>query len=487
MPAIGCAIVCGCGLPAPEKRSADDIALPTTWTMGSAETDGRVVQGWLREFSDPVLEKLVDEALEYNYDLRAAASRLRIAEDGVVLGRSGRLPTLGFGSSASYSESRFENGNGRLLPFDHSKSANSGLNASWELDIWGRLANLHQATRADYQGQLADFRGARLSLVASIARAWCNLVTARQQLRLAEETRASFRKNLEIVERLYKSGDDSSRSLDVSFGRNQVASAERSLISRRLARDEARRTLEILLGRYPASEIEARDELPTLGPPPNTGLPSELLMRRPDLVAAAADLRASTKRAQAARKALLPSISLTANGSTSVPSLALENLIEDPSSIVWNIAASIAQPIYRGGALRAQARQSREASHIAAVSFATTALNAFREVESALSREHSLAAQEESLQIELEQAELSESQANRDYPQGLVQILSVLEAQRRAFNARFAMIALRNERLLNRISLHLALGGDFETLPSAEPTLVGRAQPLPVGTVAPTS
>ncbi|MHC4169937.1 MAG: TolC family protein [Planctomycetota bacterium] len=188
-------------------------------------------------------------------------------------------------------------------------------------------------------------------------------------------------------------------------------------------------------------------------------------MRRPDLVAAAADLRASAERASAARKRLLPAIDLSAGGSTTTPSLDLLDLIKDPSAITRSVAASVSEPIYRGGSLRAQARQALALNDAAVATFSGIALRAFREVESALATEHSLAAQEQFLETELRQANLAESQAYRDYSEGIVGILSVLEAQRRAFNARNSMISLRNGRILNRIDLYLALGGDFGILP----------------------
>jgi outer membrane protein TolC len=327
------------------------------------------------------------------------------------------------------------------------------------------LANLHQATIEDYEAQIADYRAAQLSLAANTARAWYNLTAARQQVELAVQTRDSFQRNYRITERNYKAGDPTASSLDVNFGRNQVASAERALISRQLAKDESRRFLELLLGRYPATQIEGRQELPTLDRAVPAGLPSELLMRRPDLVAAAADLRASAERASAARKRLLPAIDLSAGGSTTIPSLDLLNLIKDPSAITRSVAASVSEPIYRGGSLRAQARRALALNDAAVATFSGIALRAFREVESALATEHSLAAQEQFLETELRQANLAESQAYRDYAEGIVGILSVLEAQRRAFNARNSIISLRNGLIQNRIDLYLALGGDFGTLP----------------------
>jgi len=431
------------------------------------DNQGRVAFGWLEDFEDQQLEQLVAEAIDRNRDLQVAAARLQAARESTIIAGAARLPQVTASGSGSYSESRVTDDTGDLQPFTNDKDSRLSLSASWEVDLWGRLANLHQAAIEDYEAELADYRGARLSLAANTARAWYNLIAARQQVELALQTRDSFQRNYRITERNYKAGDPSASSLDVNFGRNQVASAERSLISRQLARDEAKRSLELLMGRYPATAIAGHDQLPTLHRAVPAGLPSELLMRRPDLVAAAADLRASAERASAARKRLLPSIDLSASGATTIPSLELANLIKDPSAITRSVAASVTEPVYRGGSLRAQARRALALNEAAIATFSGLALRAFREVESALATEHSLAAQERFLETELQQANLAETQAYRDYSEGIVGILSVLEAQRRAFNARNSMIALRNGRIQNRIDLYLALGGDFQTpLPS---------------------
>ncbi|MGI9239229.1 MAG: TolC family protein, partial [Verrucomicrobiales bacterium] len=250
---------------------------------------------------------------------------------------------------------------------------------------------------------------------------------------------------------------------------NNVASAQRALVRQRLLRDETARTLEVLLGRYPSAELQSGDKLPTLSKDIPAGLPSELLWRRPDLVAAGADLKASARRASAARKDMLPAIALTGRASTS--SIELSDVLLDPEFIVWNAAASLAQTIYRGGAPSAEARRALANNEAALRRFASIALRAFREVESSLATERSLVDQEKYLAVELRQASLAEKQSAREYSEGIVGILEILEAQRRAVDARSSMISLRNQRLQNRIDLHLALGGDFAT-PPPEPETV---------------
>ena len=455
-------------MPKPERQAGNNLELPAMWENAGTGNEGRISTGWLKTFEDPEMEKLVSEALENNRDLRATEARLKAAKEGTVFGRGPRLPSITASGSGSVSGSRVRNDTGTLDPWSTSDDYGLALNLSWEIDLWGRLRNLHQAAIEDYIAPSADFRGARLSLAAITAKAWCNLIIAGQQVVLARDTRESFTRNERITYRSYLAGDVS--SLSVQFSRNNVASAERSLINRQLARDEAARTLESLLGRYPSALIQERegeDALPFLSLMVPAGLPSELLMRRPDLVAAAADFRASVGRADAARKDLLPSIRLTGRGSTA--SGELSNLIADPRSIAWNTAASIAQTVFQGGVPTAQARQALARNEAARQNFEAVALQAFRELESTLSRDHSLANQERFLAEEEKQADDAEQQAIREYSDGLVGILEILEAQRRAANARSSMISLRNQRLQNRIDLHLALGGDFETLPEPLP------------------
>lgn len=452
-------------MPKPVRDARSHVDLPAGWTGSESVNPGDAATGWLKVFADPGLERLVEEAIDRNRNFRAAAARLKGAREGTIIGRAGRLPSIGAGLGGSYAKTAIRNDQGDLQPFVGSDDYRLSLNASWEADLWGRLANIHRASEADYRSDLADYQGARLSLAANTVKAWWNLTAARLQVELSEQTRESFDRNLRIVERNYKAGDVTTSPLDVQFARNQLASTERGLISVRLGQDEARRSLELLLGRYPAASVSGRRDLPVLTNSVPAGLPSALLLRRPDLISSAADLHASAERADAARKAMLPSIVLTAGGSTGAASIDLLDLVANPTFIAGNVAASLAQPIYRGGAFKAQARQALAFNEAAVESFAGLALRAFREVESSLAAEQSLTQQYAFLETEVLQANLAEAQATRDYSEGIVGYLSVLEAQRRAFNARSAMIGLRNARLQTRIDLYLALGGDFADAP----------------------
>jgi len=433
-------------------KEHSEISVPGSWSVPSKSYSGKVENKWLNSLNDKKLIKITNEALNNNYDLKASALLLESAKEGTIIGKSARLPFINLSGSGSRSRNNESN---------EEYNSNYGLTlaASWEVDLWGRLKNLDLASRENLLQAEADYKAAKLSLVANTAKSWFNLITAQQLLDLAVKTKESYVANARIIERNYKAGDQTASPLAVQFARNNVASAERNLINQKLSREEAARSLELLLGKYPSGQFGSGNELPTMKKNVPAGLPSELLLRRPDLISAAAAVRASSQRAEASMKDLLPSFSLTGRGSNS--SRKLDQFILDPETIVWSAATSLAQTLFRAGAQRASARIALQQNERSIRRFSSEILRALREVESALATEKSLAEQNKYLSTELRQAELAEKQAMRDYSEGLIRIISVLEAQRRAVASRRAMIFLKNQRIQNRIDLHLALGGSF--------------------------
>ncbi len=436
-------------------RERLEVSAPASWQAASAGHHGEISGGWLDGFSDRGMKQAVAEALAHNQDLKASSARMRQAKESRIAGRARLLPSVGVDASGGYRIS--ENGKD---PASESESYGLALAASWEIDLWGRLRDLSSADDADYAAAQSIYRGARLSLAANAAKAWCNLIAAEQLLTLSHSTLDSNRKVLSITERLFKGGAGQG-ALDVQLGRTNVASAERAVKAAELARNEAARSFELLMGRYPSAEARASRELPSLKARVPSGLPSTLIERRPDLAIARAEIFASAKRADAARKELLPRLAIT--GSSGTPVSRFANLL-DPAFLATSVAANASQSIFEGGALAANARGALAANEASVHDYAQTALEAFREVESALNADTSLAEQETFLLHEVEQAALAEKQAARDYSDGSNDdILRVLESQTRATNARAGLIRLKNQRLQNRIDLHLALGGDFHT------------------------
>ena len=445
-----------------QTNSTEKVKLPApaTWKTASEGQHAQISTSWLSEFNSPAMTRLVNEATSNNPNLNAAAARLRASKLNTIGTRANRLPSL----SASTSGSRSRSGNGSATR-SINQSYGLSLSASWEPDIWGNLKDLDDASIANYQASVSDFRNARLSLAANTASAYCNLITAGSQYDLAVRTLESFKKNKDIVERNYKAGVPGTRAIAVQLSRTNVASAQRSLENATLQRDDAARALEVLLGRYPSAEIKAAKELPNLKKSIPVGLPTQLVNRRPDLIAAQFDVYSSAKQADASQKNLLPSLNFSSSASTGDDTL--RNLF-DPSFITASIAASLSQSLYTGGTLKANAKAALENNKAAIQDFASVAINAYREVEDAIARDASLMEQETFLIKEVRQATLAEKSAELDYSEGIENsgILEILESQRRANDARATLINIRNSRLQNRIDLHLALGGDYRTLPS---------------------
>ena len=433
------------------------VSIPAAWAASGNSTSSRISTGWVKDLNDPRLNQLVREAIAKNPNLLATAQRLKAARSGLVRARANRIPSFDASGSGSRSRTNRDAAGGSR---SYASSRRISIGASWEIDLWGRLRNLHTAAKADYDATVADFRGTRLSLAANTSSSWYNLISAENQVRLAEETLTSYRKVEKIIERNYKAG--TARALELQLSRNNVFSAERILRSRLLRRDDARRNLEVILGRYPKGTISAPTTLPTIRRDVPAGLPAGLINRRPDLIQARKRLEASFHRARASQKSLLPSLRLT--GSSGTSSLNYSNLL-DPGFLTSSISTSLGQSIFEGGARREDARAAVARNKAAIHDYTNVALNAFREVESALASEKWLKQQEHFLRKELQQAALAERQAERDYAEGVdgVDIIDLLESQRRASNARSSLIDLQNQRIQNRINLHLALGGDFST------------------------
>ena len=435
-----------------------ELDTPNTWTAGGEV--GTVDSLWWTGVADVRLTELVGEALAHNYNLQAAAARLQAATAQAKIAGADLLPQLSVGGSRSRRKQNFigfpiPGGEQQVLS---STTNNFGvnLNASWEIDLWGRLRAGQRGALADWQAAAADLRGARLSLAAQTARTYFAAVEAQRQVELAEATVENYRLSTAQIESRYKRG--LRPSLDVRLGRTDQATAEAVLYQRRRQLDGMLRQLEILLGRYPAGAAELAVELPAVPPPVPAGLPADLVARRPDLVAAERRLAAADARLVVARKALYPRISLTASGGQS--SSALGDLLDGDFS-VWNLVGNISQPLFQGGRLRGGVDLAQAGTEQALAQYADSVLRAYAEVESALAAAQLLAQQEEAVATAAREAGEARRLAAERYGKGLADLITVLEAQRSAFEAESQLLVVRRQRLQARLDLHLALGGGW--------------------------
>jgi outer membrane protein TolC len=253
----------------------------------------------------------------------------------------------------------------------------------------------------------------------------------------------------------------------------EVALAHAALSSRKAAvrqvrggRQQAARALELLLGRYPAAEIDGATDLVAVPPPIPVGLPSELLERRPDLIAAERAVAVEFSQIQSAKAARLPRIALTAGvGSSSTELTDIVSLGGD----FWNVGANFVAPIFTGGALQAQVEIEEADQEKALANYGLVALKAFAEVEQGLSNETLLMERETFLREALADAQEALRVANAQFEVGKIDLLSVLQQQGQVISARVGVLNLRDQRLQQRVDLHLAIGGGFDAPAAVEP------------------
>lgn len=464
MLSIGILVACvGCSA-LPTRQAQDiDLPLPAEWSVSSDAVQA-TQQNWVESFDDPLLNMLVERALTNNFDLKSVAARVDAAIAQARIDGAGLWPQLTFIPGYQHTQVRSTGfGSAQFSVFE------ALFNLSWEVDVWGRIRAFREAAKQEAHAASADLQAARLSLAARVAQNYFALLEANLQTEVAEQSVADRGAIVSLVQGRFDRG--LARGLDVRLALTDLANAKSHLAQAKNQVQLITRQLEILLGRYPTGALAGVVDTTANASPPSAwqalpdppsalpaGLPSELLARRPDLIATFTRLRAADARLESARKLLLPRITLTATGGTR--DSALTDLV-DPRSVVWNLFAGALQPLFTGGRIRggiqlAEARVT-EAFH----RYQEVALNAFREVEQALATEEWLREQEKALREAVQQTEASQELALYSYRHGFIQILTLLDSYRSTLNAQSAHLAIQRQLLNNRINLYLALGGGF--------------------------
>ena len=468
-------LLSGCATP---KKQAPALpgTVPANW-KATAIRSPLAPSGWLSTFHDPKLDAVVGEVFANNYDLKAAAARLQgvVAQSRVTA--SQLYPQLGGIAGASINNTPLFNSPGvqyQLNPNNWNYTVNLAL--SWEIDVWGRLRSQTQASKADAASAVFTYEGARLSLAGQAAKAWFAVLESREQIRIAEQTLASLKKTLDLTRTRHDNGAVS--SFDVHLSSAGETSAENDLVRRQENFAEAKRTLETLLGRYPSADVDMEHaSIPTLLAQVPAGIPSELLLRRPDLRAADWTLFASENRVFSAKAERFPRFALTSTAGT--PTVLLQDLAND-QSFLYRVAANLTEPILDGGRITWNIRLNKAARDAAAATYAQQVLTAFKEVENALSNESSLLAQQ--LLQEKALGELREAYriANVRYKSGQIDIVSLLQAQESMLAAESTLVHIELLRLDNRIDLYLALGESVgPKTPAMQFRDTARGLPLP--------
>ena len=458
---VYCALV-GCAVTVPESRmkEAGDQA-PGRWSAtreGQAGIDTR----WVSRIGGSGGASLVDEALSANPDMRVAAERVNRAIATSRTAAAAMRPTVEAGLNGARSKQVFVGfpfGDGGV-PSSLSENYGASLSVNWEPDIWGFARAGQSALIADAQSEGQNYRAARASLAAQVIRAWLALAEANEQIVLAETSTGLFQQTMDIVRDRFTNAlaEEGGSASQFRLAESQFESSKATLAQRKGEREQAIRQLELLLGRYPAGAIRSSEKLPSIPPMPPAGLPSELLLRRPDILAAERRFASSGSLLKQGKLAFYPSIKITASGGTTTDSL---SNITNSDFGVWRLAGALSQPIWAGGALRSEYSRLKSDDRAALASLQSTVLNAFGEVEQALVADRFMAQRGEATAAALKSATEAAEAANADYAGGTGDALTLITAQSNRITLASQLVTLRRLRLDNRDSLHLALGGDY--------------------------
>ncbi|QIB65562.1 efflux transporter outer membrane subunit [Kineobactrum salinum] len=441
----------GCTVSAISPQTQEQ-QLPPNWVQDTAAEPAPAASGWLRQLDSPALDRLVEEAQASNYQLAQQRARVQELRQGVIAAGADRLPALSAAVDGGRQMSLAESGSEV-----YRESWGASLDLSWELDIWGRLGDQQRSARLRYDSGMAALRQQQLALAAAVATGWFDAIASRNLLALLQRRLDNVSDDLDVLEHGYRRGLN--EALDVYLSRNTVADSRASLARQRQLLQQSIADLQLLMARYPdGRELTLDEALPALETATPAGTPAQLLQRRPDIQQAWLDLLAADAGLAAAHKARFPRFTLAGRAGSS--SSALHDLV-DAGLSSWSLTAGLAQPLFDAGRLKSEQEQARARVLQAEQAYLDTVYSALAEVESRLSAEQTLRQRHEALLESRANADIAYELSFQQYQRGLVSYTTVLEAQRRAFDAQTSTIEAHNEVLANRIALYLALGGDF--------------------------
>jgi outer membrane protein, multidrug efflux system len=437
-----------CASGSPYQRP--DVSLPSQWqTLGGAAAPGAPTNGtWWGYFESAELNRLMEAAVDGNRDLKAANSRMAQARALTQIDGALQLPSVGVNTSAARS---------KRAGASVSNQFGAGLNATYELDLWGKNRQTHEAARSRLQSSSLARQALLVTLQADVAVTYFQLLSAQDRLAMAQTTLRNTEAVLRLLQVQHQAGAVS--KLEVVRQQGLVASVKADMAPIERQRQQARDALAVLLGRHPQDMALSTASLNSLKlPVVDAGLPSALLSRRPDIAQAEAELVAANADVNAARAALFPSIKLTAAGG--VESAALSMLLR-PASVVHALAAGLAAPIFDGGRLRGQLAFNEAGREALVHAYHQAVLLGLREVEDGLSAVHRLAEQATHQAEVVTHAAEAQSMAELRFRNGAVDFATVLDAQRVLLAAQAAQATVTLARYAAVTDLYRSLGGSW--------------------------
>ncbi|MHC4113898.1 MAG: efflux transporter outer membrane subunit [Planctomycetota bacterium] len=458
---VVCMMVCGC-MVGPEFKRPVTLAetakkyVYADEAFGDANGSGSISRWWER-FGDSTTSELVHQALSNNNDLQAAAARVLQAEALLTEAGGKLLPEVSYNFNRSRSKSSFNFGGGRFSNI--STTFSQDFSISYVADLFGKLKHQQRAVWADLLAARANEQALVHAIISNVVKARAEIATIQRSLRIASSNTDNWEKNLEIIERRYSRGLIG--PVDVRLARENLEASKATEILIELSLAKAENALDVLLGCAPGSRkalCQSLPELPNLTPLP-VGLPAWLLDRRPDVRAAEFALESSSEQIGVSIAQLYPDVTLSAAVGRGADRW--RDIWKDETEI-YSAVFRIAQPIFKGGQLRARVKAARARYSELAANYAKTVLKAMQEVEDALVNEKFLQRRLKALQLRLDEAVEAEKLANDRYTRGVEKLIMVLETERRRRIAENELNNVKGRLWTGRVNLFLALGGDWE-------------------------
>ena len=453
-----------------------DIEIPDKWqtTIPSYEP---LTGDWWSLFNDSKLEIFVKEIMQNSPDIKTILNNRKMAYQNAKINGSGVFPTLnasinsaksqqnlsGFGFGKFFSninggqDSSATESNDEVITFD-SESFGLSLNFQWEIDVWGRALNGRRAAFKDYESIDYELSYLAFSTIIRSAQTYFQAVEASEQLQIAEESYASLEKIRDLVQDRFKRGLKS--SLDFRLAETSVSTAKIAIEDRKNQLHSFNRGLEIISGKYPIGLLVSNHALPDTIPHISAGIPADIITRRPDIKALILRVEASGLNLSQAKRNLLPGIML--NGSVGTSATKLRDILNKENK-VWSLGAGMTSPLFNGGRLRSAVKIQESVVENSKQELIQGLLLAFSEIETILYLEESIKVKIEAISNAVNQSESAYLLSSERYDRGVTTLESVLNSQRQYNDIRSRYLTLKRQRIENRLSLLLAIGGSYES------------------------
>ena len=457
LPLLSSLLLLACSSSSEIDDKLKELPLPVNWQESTQALT--VEHNWLAQLNNPQVQLLVNKALAANHQFAMQAYALEISAQQLIVSGSQLWPELDLAFRSG------RNKDNQTGSYSNSNSIN--LNLSYEVDLWGKLSDADRRNNYNYLAQQATLNQYEQQLVVDVVTTWFRVIEAQKLLTLYQSRVENSRQNLVIIESGYSAG--LTEALDVYLTRNDLNTELTRVSEQETVKTKVIRQLERLIGEYPKGELLVNADLPLLTNDIPMGLPSELISRKPELKASWYQLLSQDAGLAYAHKQRFPSIVLS--GSVGDSSEDVSDLLSG-SSLAWSLLGGITAPIFNAGRLEANEETARIELKQGEQLYLDTLYNAFSDVENAITTESSLKLSYYTMLAAQENAQVASTLSFEQYQSGLVSYTTVLDAQKRFFEAQSTLIKIKNQLIANRINLHFSLGGDFSA-PSlvSSPTL----------------